>query len=71
MARKALYIEAINEKRHDTNLLVELQTENNELKSRLSKHEPILNQKTDFALDDQNKSSKIIRAKTTHSMKSN
>lgn len=71
LARKALYIEAINEKRHDTNLLVELQTENNELKSRLSVHEPSFNQKTDLALDDQNKSSRNMKAKTTHSMKAN
>lgn len=39
-ARKALYIEAINEKRHDTNLLAELQAENNELKAEVKKWKP-------------------------------
>lgn len=39
-ARKALYIEAINEKRHDTNLLAELQAENDGLKAENKRLKP-------------------------------
>lgn len=45
LARKALYIEAINEKRHDTNLLAEQQAEIVELRKEIKiwkpEHEPI------------------------------
>ena len=39
-ARKALYIEAINEKRHDTNLLAEQQAEIQELRNEVKKWTP-------------------------------
>ena len=43
-SRKALYVEAINEKRHDTNLLAEMKVENDDLQkenARLkAKYEP-------------------------------
>ena len=39
-ARQALYIEAINEKRHDTNLLAEQQAEIQELKKEVKKWKP-------------------------------
>ena len=41
LARKALYIEAINEKRHDTNLLAEQQAEIVELRGEIQKWKPI------------------------------
>ena len=42
LARKALYIEAINEKRHDTNLLFEQQAEINELRAEVKKLTPVV-----------------------------
>ena len=48
LARKALYIEAINEKRHDANLLAELQAENNHLRTEVKKLKPKVESVSNF-----------------------